>query len=111
MLAHNNKKPTSQYASSKGPPHSKIHVRQPRVHAQGGGGQYSLSVSSARSFLVRIHEFSFYPRLEYINTASVLMKVASDKRPVSSTEKRHFILLSKIIKKRDKNLGNGMFST
>ncbi len=82
------------------------------MHAQGAG-QYRLSVSSAHSCLGRLpwlREFGLYPRLEYVNTAWVLMIVASDKRPVSSAAKRHFILLSKMIKKRVKDFGNGKIS-
>ncbi len=55
-----------------------------------------VSVSSARSCLGRLLfncEFGLYPRLECMTAASVLMIAASDKRPVSSTEKGHFIFL------------------
>ncbi len=68
------------------------------------GSEYSLSVSSARSCLGKLpwlREFGLYPRLEWVNKASVLLIAASDKHPIYSTEEVFHFSCLKFLRKYD----------
>ncbi len=103
MLAHNNNKPISKYASTTGPPQTKIHVIATACACSGGVSTTSLSLP-----LPWLREFGLYPRLECVNTASVLVIGASEKYPGRDTWFFDGIsyFLSKINRKRDLALGN-----